>query len=97
MDLSKFIELGPTAVVALALLGGLLGVVHLTIRSLFRQMVVTTEKQNKQFLDAQERINNILDVQLRQVAASQERSADSLSIIVDRLLEAALRLPQKKE
>jgi len=92
-DLYKYIELGGMFIIATALVL----VVKNTITQLLEQMGKANEKQVKQFIDAQERISSTLDTQLNQVAISQEKTATTLTLIADKLLDAALRTPQQKE
>ena len=92
-DLYKYIELGGMFIIATALVL----VVKNTITQLLEQMGKANEKQVKQFIDAQERISSTLDTQLNQVAISQEKTATTLTLIADKLLDAALRTPKQKE
>ena len=92
-DLYKYIELGGMFIIATALVL----VVKNTITQLLEQMGKANEKQVKQFIDAQERISSTLDTQLNQVAISQGKTATTLTLIADKLLDAALRTPQQKE
>jgi len=92
-DLYKYIELGGMFIIATALVL----VVKNTITQLLEQMGKANEKQVKQLRNAQERISSTLDTQLNQVAISQEKTATTLTLIADKLLDAALRTPQQKE